>query len=111
MGLVRRIKTTKDSIVLTTSVDSKGVDFLFAVQQAYVIHLALPKSLVNLKQDFGRGTRGSDLPVVGALITSEKYTDIKDVELGVTFAEQFDSLYPFDYSISLNHLKVCSSSN
>jgi hypothetical protein len=46
MGLLRRIKATKDSIVLTTSADSKGVDFLFATQQAYVIHLALPNSLV-----------------------------------------------------------------
>jgi hypothetical protein len=46
MGLLRRIKTTKDAIVITTSANSKGVDFLFAVQQAYVIHLALPNSLV-----------------------------------------------------------------
>jgi hypothetical protein len=50
MGLLRRIKTTKDSIVLTTSTDSKGVDFLFDdAPQAYVIHLALPNSLVQLK--------------------------------------------------------------
>jgi hypothetical protein len=64
-----------------------------------------------LKQDSGRGTRGSDLPIIGALLTSEKYTDIKDVELGVTFAEQFDSLYPLNYSVSLNYLKACSISN
>jgi hypothetical protein len=51
------------------------------------------------------------LPIVGALLTSEKYTDIKDVELGVTFNEQFESLYPSDYSVSLNYLKVCSVSN
>jgi hypothetical protein len=32
MGLLRRIKTTKDSIVITTSADSKGADFLFATK-------------------------------------------------------------------------------
>jgi hypothetical protein len=51
------------------------------------------------------------LPIIGVLLTSEKYTDIKDVELGVTFAEQFDSLYPPDYSISLDYLATCSASN
>jgi len=46
--LLEYLKTSSDTIVLTTSADSKGVDFRFAVPQAFVIHDSLPKSLVQL---------------------------------------------------------------
>lgn len=47
--LLKFLKTSSNAIVLTTSADSKGVDFVFATPQAFVIHTVLPKSLVQLK--------------------------------------------------------------
>jgi hypothetical protein len=47
---------------------------VFGVHQAYVIHMTLPGSTVQLKQDSGRGVRGSDLPVLGAIFTELPYT-------------------------------------
>jgi hypothetical protein len=43
------LKTSLNAIVVTTSAESKGVDFVFAVPQAFVIHTTLPRSLVQLK--------------------------------------------------------------
>ena len=76
MSILKGLKHSSNSIVITTSNDSKGVDFLFAVPQAYVIHTVLSKSMVQLKQDSGRGVRGYDLPVVGAIFTEKSYTNI-----------------------------------
>jgi len=96
-ALLKYIKTSKNAIILTTSASSKGVDFVFTTAQAFVVHTALPKSLVQLKQDSGRGVRGSDLPILGALFTEKMYFSLADVELGLAHAEQFDQLYPTDY--------------
>jgi len=46
---LKSLKTSSDAIVLTTSADSKGVDFRFAAPQAFVIHTSFPRSLVQLK--------------------------------------------------------------
>ena len=46
MSILKLLKLNSNDIVITTSNDSKGVDFLFAVPQAYVIHTILPKSMV-----------------------------------------------------------------
>ena len=42
MSILKGLKKSSNAVVITTSVDSKGVDFLFAVPQAYVIHTVLP---------------------------------------------------------------------
>ena len=104
-ALLKFLSTSLNAIVLTTSAASKGVDFVFAAFQAFVIHITLPKSLVQLKQDSGRGVRGSNLPIVGALFTDKTYFSLEDVELGLAHAEQFDKLYPADYLQSLQHLE------
>ena len=77
MAVLEGLRNTNNAIVITTSKDSKGVDFLFAVPQAYVIHTVLPQSMVQLKQDSGRGVRGSDLPAIGAVLTSKAYTNLQ----------------------------------
>ena len=46
MSILKGLKLSSNSIVITTSNDSKGVDFIFAVPQAYIIHTILPKSMV-----------------------------------------------------------------
>lgn len=84
---LRLLKTSSNAIVTTTSEISKGVDFVFAVPQAFVIHTTLPKSLVQLKQDSGRSVRGNDMPVTGALFTEKRYFSLEDVELGLAHAE------------------------
>jgi hypothetical protein len=43
----------------------------------------MPKSLVQFKQDSGRGVRGNDLPITGALFTEKMYFSLEDVELGL----------------------------
>jgi hypothetical protein len=108
LAILESLRGSNNAIVLTTSKYSKGVDFLFAVPQAYVIHTELPTSMVQFKQDSGRGVRGSDLPIIGALFTNKPYTTIQQVELGLSFQEQFDKLYPSDYLTSLNYLQKCS---
>jgi hypothetical protein len=47
----------------------------------------MSKSLVQLKQDSGRGVRGSDLSIIGALITDKMYFCLEDVEIGLAYAE------------------------
>jgi len=49
VGLIEGLKLNSTGIILTTSADSKGADFVFAVPQAYVIHTTLPGSVVQLK--------------------------------------------------------------
>ena len=66
--------------------------------------------MVQLKQDSGRGVRGSDLPLVGAIITNRPYKTIEQVELGLGFAEGFERMYPIDYRASLNDLSACVAS-
>ena len=77
LAILESLRGSSNAIVITTSKDSKGVDFLFEVPQAYVIHTELPISMVQLKQDSGRAVRGSDLPIIGALITSKPYTTVQ----------------------------------
>ena len=67
--------------------------------------------MVQLKQDSGRGVRGSDLPIVGAIFTEKPYTTIQQVEIGLSHAEGFDKMYSADYMESLNLLQACSTSN
>jgi hypothetical protein len=52
---------------------------------------------VQLKQDSGRGVRGSDLPIIGTILTEKPYTTIQQVEMGLNFAEGFEQMYPADY--------------
>jgi hypothetical protein len=42
MSILKGLRSSSNAIVITTSKDSKGVDFLFAVPQAYVINTILP---------------------------------------------------------------------
>ena len=42
LSILKDLQKCSNGIVITTSHDSKGVDFLFAVPQAYVIHTVLP---------------------------------------------------------------------
>jgi hypothetical protein len=49
LSILKGLQKSSNAIVITTSKDSKGVDFLFALPQAYVIHTVLPKSMVQLK--------------------------------------------------------------
>ena len=42
LSILKSLRKSSNAIVITTSNDSKGVDFLFAVPQAYVIHTLLP---------------------------------------------------------------------
>ena len=65
----------------------------------------LPESMVQLKQDSGRGVRGSDLPIIGAIITSEPYKTLEQLQIGLAHLEQFDKLYPSDYIKSLIFLQ------
>jgi hypothetical protein len=46
LAILEGLRVSNNSIVITTSKDSKGVDFIFAVAQAYVIHTVLPNSMV-----------------------------------------------------------------
>ena len=101
LSILKGFRESKNAIVITTSKDSKGVDFLFAVPQAYVIHTILPQSITQLKQDSGRGVRGSNAPIIGAIFSNKSYANIQDVEMGLGFVEGFDKLYPSDYSQSL----------
>lgn len=71
VGILDSLTNKSTGIVLTTSAASKGADFVFAVPQAYVIHTTLPGSVVQLRQDSGRGVRGSELPVLGAIFTEK----------------------------------------
>jgi hypothetical protein len=48
-ALLKYCRNSSNAVILTTSADSKGVDFVFAVPQAFVIHTTLPKSSVQLK--------------------------------------------------------------
>ena len=73
---------------------------MFAVPQAYVIHAELPSSMVQLKQDSGRGVRGSELPVIGAIVTDKPYSTLQQVELGLSHNQQFEQLYTPDYLAS-----------
>ena len=76
MAILESLRGSSNAIVITTSKDSKGVDFIFAVPQAFVIHTELPTSMVHFKQDSGRSARGNDLPIIGALFTNKPYTTI-----------------------------------
>lgn len=107
LATLESLQASSKVIVLTNSFSSKGVDFVFAVPQAYVIHTLLPLSVVKLKQDSGRGTRGgnNELPVVGAVFTEKPYQSIQQLELGLEHMEQFDKLYPADYIQSLKLLE------
>jgi hypothetical protein len=49
LATLKVLRESANPIVITTSKDSKGVDFIFAVPQAYVIHTALPSSMVQLR--------------------------------------------------------------
>jgi hypothetical protein len=49
IAVLEKLHESNNAIVITTSKDSNGVDFLFAVQRAYVIHTVLPQSMVQLK--------------------------------------------------------------
>jgi hypothetical protein len=42
LSILKSLQKSSSAIVITTSNDSKGVDFLFAAPQAYVIHTLLP---------------------------------------------------------------------
>jgi hypothetical protein len=106
-AILEHLRNSSNAIVITTSKDSNGVDFLFAVPQAYIIHTIIPNSIMQLKQDSGRGVRGSDLPCIGAIFTEKPYTTIQQVELGLSHAEGFDKLYPVDYLESLSLLQLC----
>lgn len=79
MALLDTLKNVSTGVVITTSAMSCGVDFVFAVPQAFVVHTMFPSSLLQLKQDFGRGVRGSNLPVVGVLLTDKIYANISQV--------------------------------
>jgi hypothetical protein len=46
ISILKGLRLSSNAIVITTSVDSKGVDFLFKVPQAYSIHEVLPGSMV-----------------------------------------------------------------
>ncbi len=85
LAILESLRESGNAIVITTSKDSKGVDFLFDAHQAYVIHTELPTSIVKFKQDSGRAVRGGDLPIIGALFTSKPYSTIQQVELGLSF--------------------------
>jgi hypothetical protein len=99
-------------IVLTTSGACKGADFVFAVPQAYVIHTALPATWLQLQQDSGRGVRGhQELPVIGAIFTSEPYNTVDQVKRGLTFAERFEKLFTSDYALAHSFLVACAESN
>jgi len=76
MAILESLRGSSNAIVITTSKDSKGVDFIFAVPQAFVIHTELPTSMVHFKQDSGWSARGNDLPIIGALFTSKPYTTV-----------------------------------
>jgi hypothetical protein len=49
LSILKGLRNSSNAIVITTSKDSGGVDFLFAVPQAYVINTVLPKSMVQLR--------------------------------------------------------------
>ena len=42
LSILKSLQKSSNAVVITTSKDSKGVDFLFALPQAYVIHTVLP---------------------------------------------------------------------
>lgn len=48
-ALLKLFREQQNCVVLTTSNTCKGVDFLFKVPQAFVIHTCLPKSYVQLQ--------------------------------------------------------------
>jgi superfamily II DNA helicase RecQ len=100
-AVLKFLRSSSTAIVLTTSAASKGVDFVFAVPQAFVVHTSLPHSMAQFKQDSGRGVRGGSIAIKGALFTDRMYFTLEDVELGLSFTEQFDKLYPIDYLQSL----------
>ena len=110
-SILRSLASKKTGAVLTTSADSKGVDFVFAVPQAYVIHTTLPGSAVQFKQDSGRGERGSELPVLGAIFTEKSYATLADIEQGLDFADRFNKLYTPDYAVAHSFLIACAESN
>ena len=84
---------------------------MFAVHQAYVIHTTLPGSMVQLKQDSGRGVRGTDHPVIGAVFTELPYTTLQQIEKGLDFADRFNKLYTPDYAVAHSFLVACAESN
>lgn len=111
VGILDSLVSQKTGVILTTSAASKGADFVFAVPQAYVIHTTLPGSVVQLKQDSGRGVRGSELPVLGAIFTEKQYTTLQQIEKGLDFADRFNQLYTPDYALAHSFLMACSQSN
>ena len=48
-SLLKYFRKQTNCTVITTSVTCRGVDFLFAAQQAYVVHVCLPKSYIRLQ--------------------------------------------------------------
>ena len=48
--------------------------------------------------------RGSDHFCIGAIFTEKSYNNIEDVEMGLSFAEGFEQMYPADYMESLTLL-------
>lgn len=98
-------------IVITTSAACKGADFVFAVPQAFVIHTSLPQTFIQLQQDSGRGVRGSNLPIIGALFTEKNYFTIDQVERGLAFGDRFASTYTPDYALAHSFLIACADSN
>ena len=105
MAFLENLRETANIIILTQSEWCKGVDFVFKLPQAFVIHTILPKSNVLLQQASGRGVRGhEELPIVGAVFTEKAYSNIGQLQAGLQHQEQFDKLYPVDYVESLKFL-------
>jgi hypothetical protein len=46
MAALNQMRNSANAVVLTTSRVSKGVDFIFSVPQAFVLHLTFPTTLV-----------------------------------------------------------------
>lgn len=52
-----------------------------------------------------------ELPVVGAIFTSDPYNNIEQIKKALSFSDRFDKLFTPDYLVAHSLLAACSASN
>lgn len=99
-------------IVLTTPFASRGIDFLFREERAYLVLTEAPGTYSELVQMGGRGVRTkSELPIIGTILTQSNLKSIKALEIGARYDQQSQQYFAPDHLKALSHLQLCQALN